>query len=43
MEICSMIQGTQTWTTYQPRRVGWGGIQEGVSRGGGYVYIPITD
>ena len=42
MEICSMIQGTQTWTMYQPRGVGWGGRQEGVSRGGDmYIYTYI--
>jgi len=33
--ICCMSQETQTGALYQPRGVGWGGRQEGGSRGWG--------
>ena len=33
-----MAQETQTGALYQPRGVGWGGRQEGGSKGRGYMY-----
>ena len=33
-----MSQKTQTGAVHQPRRVGWGGRQEGISKGRGYMY-----
>ena len=36
--ICCVAQETQTGALDQPRRVGWGGTWEGVSRGWGYMY-----
>ena len=33
-----MAQETQTGALYQPREVGWGGKQEGVPKGMGYMY-----
>ena len=38
MGICCMAQETQTGSLYQPRGMGWGGRQEGGSRGRVYVY-----
>ena len=38
MGICCMVQETQTGALYQPRRVGWEGRWEGVSKGRGYMY-----
>ena len=38
MGICCMAQETQTGPLYQPRGVGWGGRQERVSKGRGYMY-----
>ena len=38
MGICGMTQGTQTGALYQPRGVRWGGRQEEVSKGRGYMY-----
>ena len=42
MGICCMAQETQTGALYQPRRLGWGGRWEGVSKGTG-VCIPMAD
>ena len=40
MGICCMAQETQTGALYQPRGVGWGGRQEGASKGKRiFVYI----
>ena len=36
--ICCLAQETQTGALYQPRGVGWGGRQEGGSKGRGYMY-----
>ena len=36
--IYCMAQETQTGALYQPRGVGWGGRQEGGSKGRGYMY-----
>ena len=33
-----MAQETQTGALYQPRGVGWGGRQEGGSKGRGHMY-----
>jgi len=33
-----MVHETQTGALYQPRRVGWEGRWEGVSKGRGYMY-----
>ena len=33
-----MVQETHTGALYLPRRVGWGGRWEGVSKGRGYKY-----
>ena len=33
-----MAQETQPGALYQPRGVGWGGRQEGSSKGRGYMY-----
>ena len=38
MGICCMAQETQTGALYQPWGVGWGGRQEGDSKGRGYMY-----
>ena len=38
MGLCCMAQETQTGALYQPREVGWGGKQEGVPKGMGYMY-----
>ena len=38
MGICCMVQEIQTGAQYQPRRVGWGGRWEGVSKRRGYMY-----
>ena len=37
-----MAQETQTGTLYQPREVGWGGRQEGGSKGRD-IFIPMAD
>ena len=34
----TLAQETQTGALYQPREVGWGGKQEGVPKGRGYMY-----
>ena len=34
-----MAQETQTGALYPSRGVGWGGRQEGGSKGRGYIYI----
>ena len=34
-----MALETQIGTLYQPRRMGWGGRWEGVSKERGYIYI----
>ena len=34
----TLAQETQTGALYQPRGVGWGGKQEGVPKGRGYMY-----
>ena len=36
--ICCMAQETQTGALYQPIGVGWGGRQEGGSKGRGFMY-----
>ena len=42
MGICSMSQGTQTGTLYQPR--GWDGEGDGREvREGGDICIPVAD
>ena len=40
MGICCMAQETPAGALDQPRGVGWGGRQEGVSKGRGYMYTP---
>ena len=40
---CCVAQETQTGALYQPRGMGWGGRLEGVSKGRGYIYIPVAD
>ena len=39
--LCCMAQETHKGAWYQPRGVGWGGRQEGGSKGRGYIYIHI--
>ena len=43
MGIYCMTQETQTGAPYQPRGVRWGGRWEEVSKGKGYMYIPMAD
>ena len=43
MGICCVAQESQTGALYQPREVGWGGRQEGGSKGREYIYIPMAD
>ena len=38
MEICCMVQETQTGALYQPRGVGWEGRWEGDSKRRGCIY-----
>ena len=38
LEICSMVQETQTGAWYQPRGVGWGGRWEAGSKGREHMY-----
>ena len=38
-----MAQETQTGAMYQPIGLGWGGRWEGVSKGMGYIYIPMAN
>ena len=43
MGICCMTRGAQTGALEQPRGVGWGGRQEGGSRGRGRMYMFMAD